>query len=124
MNIENFKQAFTKVVRDINTRNPKWKEDCVGRTEWMLRDYLVIELERRNLLFFNLKIERIGQSIIRATLKYQDNLFSMKKECILEERVLSPRQICNRLISFTESALIEKTNRGLKGKVVGLWRNL
>jgi hypothetical protein len=122
-NIDELSNGFSKLVRDINTKNPKWKE-CVGEIDWQIRKYLDNEIYHRNIIQYNLDVNRIGQSVIKCNIKYIEKYCDETKNIFFKERIKTPTEVCRSILFAAENAIIEKVNRESKGgKVCGIMQN-
>lgn len=60
---------FSKMVRNVNTRNPKWKES-IKEIDYQVRKYLNNKIYYLNIIHYELEINRVGQSVIECSIKY------------------------------------------------------
>jgi hypothetical protein len=111
-NITDFENIFFKLVRNINTRNFDWKKDCIGRIDWALNDYLSNEVFHNNIIQFNLKIQRIGQSKIECNCEYIEKYYDLPKTINIQESVKTPNQICRSVLFAVENAITQKVRVG------------
>jgi hypothetical protein len=109
-NIENFRQFFIKTVRDINTSfNLNWKLNCVNEIYFHLDRYLLNEKFYNNLLYYEFKVERIGQSTIYLTLNYKETFYS-EIVCIeFSERLKTPKEATQSVLLAFEYAIISNS---------------
>lgn len=119
-NVDELSNGFSKLVRDINTKNPKWKE-CLGEIDWQIRDYLNNKLFHNHIIQYELEINRVGQSIIECNIKYLEKYYEEPKKINLKERVKTPNEVCQSILFAVENAIIHKANAESNGgKVCGI----
>lgn len=119
-NYDELSSGFSKMVRDINTKNPKWKES-IKEIEYQIRKYLNDEVCYNNIIQYELEINRVGQSIIECTIKYIERFYEEPKEINFKERVKTPNEVCKSILFAAENAIIQKVNMDNKGgKVAGI----
>lgn len=107
-NTINFKSTFTNLVNDINTINPSYKKEGIKNLNLLLDRYLCNEIYYGNIIKFDLKIERIGQSKVKCILEYIEYYSSQPTIIILEERMKKPSEIRKILFSTLKNSLILK----------------
>lgn len=119
-NYSELSNGFSKMVRDINTKNPKWKE-CIKEIDYKLRKYLNNEVFYNNIIQYELEINRIGQSIIDCKITYIERYFDEPKVINFSERVKTQNEVYKSILYAVENAIIQKVNRESKGcKVSGI----
>jgi len=110
-NIENFKQFFSKIVKDINTCNLDWKVNCTNEIKYNLDRYLTNEMFHKHFFDFYLKVERVGQSNICFKLNYKESFHSKSYELESCERLRTPSEVRILLLNTFQDAMIMKTIR-------------
>ncbi len=126
LNTEEFESFFKNRAKEVNVRNPEWKKEVTQRIKYQLSRYLEHQRSLFNIIDFDIKVNRIGQSKIQVVLKYIEDCFNMKGEefeCI--EVLKKPREVCWDILKAVEFAVIQKANRdsfnsGNKGSVCGV----
>jgi hypothetical protein len=119
-NIDELSNGFSKSVRDINTRNPKWKE-CIREIDWQMRNYLDNEIFHHNIMYYDLDVKRIGQSIVQCNIKYIERYYEEVKCISFQERVKTPMEVCKNILFAVENTIIQKNNRESRGsKIYGI----
>lgn len=111
MNIDELSIGFSKLVRNINTRNPKWKEFVIGDIYWQISHYLNNEIFHHKIIQYDLDIKRIGQSIIECNIKYIEYYYDRPKYISFQERIKSPSEVCQSVLFAAENIIIEQKNK-------------
>lgn len=108
-NCSDLSNRFSKMVRDINTRNPKWNE-CIKEINYQIEKYLDSEVFQHNIIQYKLEINMIGQSIIECNIKYIERYFEPYKELNFKERVKTPKEVCQSILYAVENVIIKKVS--------------
>ena len=102
-NNELYNNYFKGLVKDVNTLSNNWKECVVGEIKHQLSHYLDYQIINRNIISYNLKIERLGLSRIKCSLTYKVNYYSKEISVVFIEKLKQPSEIIvtlhNRLIT-------------------------
>ena len=122
MELFEIEKGFSKMVRDINTRNPKWKE-CIREIDYKIRNYLNNEIFYHNIIQYDLDVNRIGQSIIKCNIKYSETYYDEPKYIVFQEKVRTPNEVCRSILFAAENAIIQKVNRENIGKICGILKD-
>jgi hypothetical protein len=101
MDIEVLTNGFQKLVKDINTRNLKWR-DHIGAIDWQIRAYLDKEVFNNNIIQYKLEVKKIGQSIISCDIEYLEKYYEELKMISLKEKVKNPSEVCSSIIEILE----------------------
>ncbi len=77
--MEDLNKLFSKLVRETNTNNTMYKTYCIDGIKCVLSNYLNNEIFHRNLYWYDLNIQMLGQSMVYLKVEYIEKYMGEKK---------------------------------------------